>query len=130
MVHRDIEELPMTASFGDDPSPFQQPFLELVIKGDVARQITPDCPFWLVDVDGKIDIYISKDNKPKAPLIRLCRTLAKAGIVVTEFGRYIGSAGPHIVMRNGILFYRMKEVEEVPPEVLAFAYRIPVYRGP
>lgn len=130
MVHRDIKELPMTASFGDDPSPFQQPFLELVIKGDVARQITPGCPFWLVDVDGKIDTYISKKNTPKQPLIRLCKTLAKAGIVVTKFGRYVGSAGPHIVMRNGVLFYRMGNIENVPPEVLAFAYRVPVYRGP
>jgi hypothetical protein len=122
--------MPMAALSEDDPSPFKQPFLELVIKGDVARQITPNCPFWLVDVDGKIDTYISKENKPKAPLIRLCRTLAKAGIVVTQFGRYTGSAGPHVVMRNGVLFYRMGNIENVPPEVLAFAYRTPIYRGP
>lgn len=98
-----------------------------MIKGDVAKTLTPECPFWLIDVGGHIDTYISKKNTPKKPLIALCRRLAKAGIAVTGFYRYNGSAGPHIVMRNGVLFYRMGMIDRIPTQVLAFAYKAPVY---
>ena len=62
-------------------------------------------------------------------LHELCESLANAGIMVRGFDRYEGSAGPTAVLLNGALFYRMNDIERVPPEVWAYKFRPPVYRG-
>ena len=112
-----------------NPTPFKQPFLELRIGGDVAKKILPHCPAFFIDVDGQIEKYISKENTPTKRLVNLCKSLAKAGIMVTGFQRYSGSAGPNVIMRNGALFQRMGTVEHPNVEVWAFEYRKPLYVG-
>lgn len=113
----------------ENPVPFKQPFLELTLAGDGAKKLSRDGILY-IDVDGKIDKYITKEHVPTELLVELCRALAKAGAVVTEYARYKGSGGPNVVMRNGALFYRMNNVEHPPEEVFAYEYREPKYRGP
>jgi hypothetical protein len=108
---------------------FQQPFLELIVKGEQARNFF-NTPMYLIDVEGKIELYIDDDRSPTPLLIELCDKLAKAGILVTEFKGYEGSAGPHFILRNGVLFHRTMSIEEPSDDVLAYAPRIPKYRGP
>jgi hypothetical protein len=112
----------------DNPSPFIQPFLELQLKGDGAKRLSPG-GMLLIDVGGEIEKYITDDHEPTELLVDLCRGFAKAGAVVSVFNRYRGSAGPHIIMRHGALFYRMIDVENPPEEVLAYEYRAPKYNG-
>lgn len=110
-------------------TPFQQPFLELIVKGDQVKSLF-DTPMFLVDVDGKIDLYIGDDRTPTPLFIELCERLAKAGIMVTEFKSYSGSAGPHLILRNGVLFNRATSIEAPATDVLAYMPRIPKYCGP
>lgn len=113
----------------DNPSPFIQPFLELIVGGPRLKELGLDTVSWLVEVDGQIGKYITKGNASTKLLNQLCESLANAGIMVKGFDRYKGSAGPHVVLLNGALFYRMSAIERVPPEVWAYKFRPPVYRG-
>ena len=114
----------------DNPAPFRQPFLELVLAGGEATKISPRSSVFHIDVGGKIEKYITKEHRPTELLIGLCKAFAKAGVVVTEFNRYKGSAGPAAVLLNGALFYRVDVFERPPGEVFAYEYREPKYRGP
>lgn len=107
---------------------FQQPFLELIVKGDQAKALF-DNSMYLVDVEGKIDLYIGDDRAPTPLLTELCEKLAKAGIVVMEFKSYTGSAGPHFLLRSGVLFNRTTSIEAPGSDVLAYVPRVPIYRG-
>ncbi len=111
-----------------NPSPFKQPFLELCLFGETVKKDSPFGSVWFIDVDGKIEKYITKDNKPTDLLLDLCRSIAKAGMVVKGFDRYKGSGGPSMLLRNGALFHRAGSIEDPEPTVLAYEYREPEYR--
>lgn len=120
----------MLALDKDNPSPFKQPFLELTIAGGGVPRISDNGSQLYIDVDGQIDKYITEDHQPTLRLVELCKSFAKAGVVVTEYARYVGSGGPSVIMRHGALFYRMRSVEDPPEDVFAYEYREPKYRGP
>jgi len=113
----------------DNPLPFAQPFLELTLGGEQLENVAPKGFLCLIDVGGQIEKYITKKNTPTRRLIDLCKSFAKAGVVVKTYTRYNGSAGPHAILRNGALFYRMDAFENPPEEVHAYQYRAPEYRG-
>jgi hypothetical protein len=113
----------------DNPTPFRQPFLELELYGEGAKKLGVEHVMWLIDVNGRIEKYITEHYLPTRRLERLCRSLAKCGILVKSFQRYTGSAGPHVILRNGALFYRMNSIEAGISDVPAYAYTRPTYRG-
>lgn len=113
----------------DRPSPFTKPLLELGLAGGEAENLGSDHKRLYIDVDGKIDLYIAEDKSATEILIDLCKSFAKAGVIVTDFNTYIGSGAPNVIMRNGALFMRMKSVESPSEEVFAYEYRPPKYRG-
>ncbi len=111
-----------------EPLPFVQPFLELTLVGDGRKRLSDEGTMF-IDVGGKIDAYIQADNTPTALLIRLCDKIAKAGAVVSTYQRYTGSGGASHILRRGVLFRRVGEVETPGEHILAYEYRAPVYRG-
>ncbi|MBY0538023.1 hypothetical protein K2P47_01340 [Patescibacteria group bacterium] len=118
---------PHMSANADNPLPFKQPFLTITLKGDNSKALNcSDHGVAHIDVDGQIEKYISEDNKPTGLLIELCKAFAKAGAVAVSFGRYRGSAGPNMLLRNGVLFIRHTAIEEPPADVLAYEYRTPV----
>lgn len=114
----------------DNPSPFKQPFLVLNLKGDKHEALScSDHSTAYIDVDGQIEKYITEEDTPTDLLVELCKAFAKSGAVVASFGRYRGSAGPNMLLRNGVLFVRQREIEEPPADVLAYEYREPKFKG-
>lgn len=91
-----------------NPAPFRQPFLRLrvVTKGQQED--------WNIDVEGQVHLYFNyKGNKaPYGRLIALSRTLASQGIIIIAHGSYAGQEPATHVMRNGLLFERMIEIEK------------------
>lgn len=118
----------------NNPSPFKQPFLVLHFKGDSSATE------WLVDVDGKIDLYIKDythikqlwknldDNDPRkggfivawnwqsqaTPFFQeIIAELVKFDAIVNRVHIYEGSAGPSHILRNGA-FFRRVDMEQHP----------------
>lgn len=121
---------PHMSANADNPLPFKQPFLVLNLMGDKSKVLNcSDHSTVHIDVDGQIEKYISEDDKPTELLVELCKAFAKSGAVVGSFGRYLGSAGPNMLLRNGVLFVRHKAIEEPPVDVLAYEYRELVFQG-
>ncbi len=121
---------PHMSGNSDNPSPFKQPFLVLNLKGDKHEALScSDHSTAYIDVDGQIEKYITGDNTPTDLLVELCKAFAKSGAVVASFGRYLGSAGPNMLLRNGVLFVRHRAIQEPPADVLAYEYREPKFKG-
>jgi hypothetical protein len=115
---------------GDDPLPFKQPFLTLDLVGDGRKKLNcSDHGTMHIEVDGQIDKYITEYDEPTDLLIELCKAIAKSGAVVQSFGTYTGSAGPNMLLRNGVLFVRHSAIEKPPADVLAYEYKAPLFRG-
>jgi hypothetical protein len=112
-----------------NPSPFKQPFLALSLTGEGAVAASGrNFPEWLVDVDGKIDLYITPENEATPLLEELCASLAHAGIRVRGFSTYEGSGGPSLMLRHGALFERMTSIENAELGEDSLAYFKPGYR--
>lgn len=119
---------PHMSANADNPVPYKQPFLVLTLKGDKSKELNSvDNSSVNIDVDGQIEKYITEDNKPTDLLVELCKAFAKSGAVAVSFGRYQGSAGPNMLLRNGVLFVRHKAIEEPPGDVLVYEYRAPEF---
>ncbi len=106
---QDLKHLPYDP---ENPGPFKQPFLVLTLAspgGDPVR--------WYVDVDGKIDLYLSEsevrggseiDRSDDATelLKSMMEHFQRFGRAIEHVGSYEGSAGPSHVLCNGIFFER------------------------
>jgi len=108
----------------NNPSPFKQPFLVLSLSPDRSRE-------WHVDVNGKIGLYLQPRKidgtrvevtdrvKDATELLKnMCRTLKEQGYPVYHVFTYNGSAGPSHILRNGVLFRRMKLEAKLETDVL------------
>ena len=121
---------PHISANADNPLPYKQPFLVLTLKGEKSKALNcSDHGVVHIDVDGQIEKYITEDNEPTELLVTLCKAFAKSGAVVDSFGCYQGSAGPNMLLRNGVLFVRHKAIEEPPADVLAYEYQEPLFKG-
>jgi hypothetical protein len=121
---------PHMSGDAENPSPYKQPFLLVILKGALSKELNcSDNSVVHIDVDGQIEKYITADNEPTERLVELCKAFAKSGAVVKSFGTYNGSGGPNMLLRNGVLYVRHKAIEEPPKDVQAYEYREPSFQG-
>ncbi len=113
----------------DNPVRFKQPFLSLILTGEGAKRFAKSSyPACFIDVNGKVGLYITKDNKPTERLVNLCKAFARAGVRVRGFDHYTGSAGPSFLLRNGALFERNLEIENADLSESSLEYVEPGFR--
>ncbi len=111
----------------NNPGPFRYPLLSLLFKDGGTRNSLR----WLIDVDGRIDLYLQgfdtlhRGDEEGEDLTKYATSLLQellekvkaAGYDIKAVQTYTGSFGASHILRNGALFRRLGRVDLPEPQV-------------